>query len=196
MDKKAELIYAWSNQLTAENKKELDVDLVITEEKEIDRIRKMYYPPKSIQRLFFKLPRIQRGLIGIIGLQGVGKTHAAKALILECYNLDKAAHHILWKPLEKLYYDFEFTPIYYENKLFSQVQKIKSKRWLKRWLKKNFNRDVTIIDRKSWAGASAIAQGIKDPDEKIREELRRIEISHLENLFSKTQLKEFKHGFH
>lgn len=75
-------VYKWASYLTAE-------DRVLIE---------AYYWTQSAKTLLFKLKNVEQALIGVIGLQGTGKTTTLEMLASEVYSKQTKTAFINWTP--------------------------------------------------------------------------------------------------
>ena len=75
-------VYGWASHLTAETRFTIED----------------YYWSKSAKKLLFKLKYIEQGLIGVIGLQGIGKTTTLQVLASELHTKERPSVFIRWTP--------------------------------------------------------------------------------------------------
>ena len=73
-------VYRWASHLTAETR----------------WVFEDYYWSNSAKKLLFKLRNIEQGLIGVIGLQGTGKTTTLQVLASHVHTKEKPAVFIRW----------------------------------------------------------------------------------------------------
>lgn len=94
---KAEAVYVWAAELTAEQRYELP------EKSRAERISEGwkpenfddYYVTKDARGLFFEVKHAEKGLIGVVGLQGIGKSALLRVL---ANDLGKDAFFYRWTP--------------------------------------------------------------------------------------------------
>jgi hypothetical protein len=104
---RAEEVYHWSSLLTAESR-------YTENEKEY----KDYYLTESAQRLHFKLMHMPAGeIVGLVGLQGVGKTSMLKKMAHDLNTKETPVFFIHWTPdwFEKLKQNTEIQKSYKGN---------------------------------------------------------------------------------
>lgn len=85
---KAIEVYTWASHLTAE----MRFGDFITKE----QVKEEYYLTTSVRRLLFKLRNIEQGIIGVVGLQGVGKTATLQVLATMLHSKQNPALFVHW----------------------------------------------------------------------------------------------------
>ena len=94
---KAEEVYRWAAELTAEQR------YVLPEKTRMTRISEGwtpenfddYYVTKDARGLFYEVKHVEKGLIGVVGLQGIGKSALLRVL---ANDLGKKAFFYRWTP--------------------------------------------------------------------------------------------------
>lgn len=83
---RAEAVYRWASHLTAETR--------YTNPESY----KDYYVTEAGKRLYFKLTHMEQGIIGVVGLQGIGKTSTLQKLAYDLNTKETPSIFIRWVP--------------------------------------------------------------------------------------------------